>query len=293
MDNLELNEEFFKNRKLKSFIRVGQTFVDIKQTIGFSFINDPDGYIIIQFVYDSGRGLNAFLRDRNDFSQYITDMYISLKEISTFVKQDCEQNGFKIKYLKKSNALQPIKIEKEDDKEVERNYYTGSMARHIVIQLCGYAAFLSKLIKANKEVNWYPDYVGEKRFGNWLENVQDWGISRSRYWGCPIPLWTCECGHKEMIGSIDELVEKATEKIDRTIDLHKPYVDNVHIKCPDCGKEMTRIPDVVDVWFDSGAVPFAQYHYPFENKEYFESHFPADFIAEGLDQTRGWFLFHD
>ena len=149
--------------------------------------------------------------------------------------------------------------------------------------------YKDKLVKANKEVNWYPDYVGEKRFGNWLENVQDWGISRSRYWGCPIPLWTCECGHKEMIGSIDELVEKSIEKIDRTIDLHKPYVDNVHIKCPDCGKEMTRIPDVVDVWFDSGAVPFAQYHYPFENKEYFESHFPADFIAEGLDQTRGWF----
>ena len=149
--------------------------------------------------------------------------------------------------------------------------------------------YKDKLVKANKEVNWYPDYVGEKRFGNWLENVQDWGISRSRYWGCPIPLWTCECGHKEMIGSIDELVEKSIEKIDRTIDLHKPYVDNVHIKCPDCSKEMTRIPDVVDVWFDSGAVPFAQYHYPFENKEYFESHFPADFIAEGLDQTRGWF----
>lgn len=150
-------------------------------------------------------------------------------------------------------------------------------------------AYKDKLVEANKQVNWYPDYVGEKRFGNWLENVQDWGISRSRYWGCPIPLWTCECGHKEMIGSIDELIEKSIEKIDRTIDLHKPYVDNVHIKCPDCGKTMNRIPDVVDVWFDSGAVPFAQYHYPFENKEYFESHFPADFIAEGLDQTRGWF----
>ncbi len=149
--------------------------------------------------------------------------------------------------------------------------------------------FKDKIIEANKQVNWFPDYVGEKRFANWLENLQDWGISRSRYWGCPIPLWTCECGHKEMIGSIDELVSKSIEKIDNTIDLHKPYVDNVHIKCPHCGKEMTRIPDVIDVWFDSGAVPFAQYHYPFENKEYFESHFPADFIAEGLDQTRGWF----
>ena len=145
-----------------------------------------------------------------------------------------------------------------------------------------------KIVEANKSVNWYPDFIGEKRFANWLENAQDWGISRSRYWGCPIPLWTCECGHKEMIGSIDELVEKSIEKIDHNIDLHKPHVDNVHIKCPDCGKTMSRISDVIDVWYDSGCVPFAQYHYPFENKEYFESHYPA-FIAEGLDQTRGWF----
>ena len=151
------------------------------------------------------------------------------------------------------------------------------------------SAIRDKIVEANKSVNWYPDYVGEKRFANWLENAQDWGISRNRYWGCPIPLWTCECGHKEMIGSIDELVEKSIEDIDRTIDLHKPYVDNVHLKCPHCGGTMTRIPDVIDVWYDSGCVPFAQYHYPFENKEYFETHFPADFIAEGLDQTRGWF----
>ena len=149
--------------------------------------------------------------------------------------------------------------------------------------------FKDKIIEANKEVNWYPDYVGEKRFANWLENLQDWGISRSRYWGCPIPLWTCDCGHTHMIGSIDELVELSNEDIDRDIDLHKPYVDSVHITCSKCGKQMNRIPDVIDVWFDSGAVPFAQYHYPFENKEYFETRFPADFIAEGLDQTRGWF----
>lgn len=146
-----------------------------------------------------------------------------------------------------------------------------------------------KIVAANKKVKWFPDFIGEKRFANWLENAQDWGISRSRYWGCPIPLWTCECGHKEMIGSIDELVSKSVEKIDHDIDLHKPHVDNIHIKCSECGKLMSRIPDVIDVWYDSGCVPFAQYHYPFENKEYFESHYPADFIAEGLDQTRGWF----
>ena len=146
-----------------------------------------------------------------------------------------------------------------------------------------------EIIEENKKINWYPDYVGEKRFGNWLENMNDWAISRNRYWGTPIPLWRCECGHDEMIGSRKELVEKAIEDIDETIELHRPYVDDVHIKCPKCGKTMTRVKDVMDCWFDSGSMPFAQYHYPFENKELFEEQFPADFIAEGIDQTRGWF----
>ena len=146
-----------------------------------------------------------------------------------------------------------------------------------------------EIIEENKKINWYPDYVGEKRFGNWLENMNDWAISRNRYWGTPIPLWRCSCGHDEMIGSRKELVEKAIEDIDETIELHRPYVDDVHIKCPHCGKEMTRVKDVMDCWFDSGSMPFAQYHYPFENKELFEEQFPADFIAEGIDQTRGWF----
>jgi len=151
-------------------------------------------------------------------------------------------------------------------------------------------AYKDKIINANKKVNWYPDYVGEKRFANWLSNMIDWGISRSRYWGCPMPIWTCSCGHKEVIGSLDELQEKVIEDIDvRKIELHRPYVDDLHIKCPECGKIMDRIKDVIDVWFDSGAMPYAQFHYPFENKELFESQFPADFIAEGLDQTRGWF----
>lgn len=147
----------------------------------------------------------------------------------------------------------------------------------------------TEIIKENNKINWYPDYVGEKRFGNWLENMNDWAISRSRYWGTPIPLWRCSCGHDEMIGSRKELVEKAIEEIDETIELHRPYVDDVHIKCPKCGKEMTRVKDVMDCWFDSGSMPFAQYHYPFENKEIFEEQFPADFISEGIDQTRGWF----
>lgn len=151
-------------------------------------------------------------------------------------------------------------------------------------------AYKDKIIEANSKVNWYPDYVGTKRFANWLENMIDWGISRSRYWGCPLPIWECDCGHKEVIGSLDELQEKIVENIDvHKLELHRPYVDDLHIKCPKCGKLISRVLDVIDVWFDSGAMPYAQYHYPFENKELFESQFPADFIAEGLDQTRGWF----
>lgn len=146
-----------------------------------------------------------------------------------------------------------------------------------------------KIIANNKTVNWYPSYVGEKRFGNWLENLNDWAISRSRYWGTPLPYWICSCGHTEMIGSRKELVEKAIEEIDESIELHRPYIDEVHLKCPECGKAMDRCKDVIDCWFDSGSMPFAQYHYPFENNDLFETQFPADFICEGIDQTRGWF----
>jgi len=146
-----------------------------------------------------------------------------------------------------------------------------------------------QLIENNDSVNWFPPYVGEKRFGNWLENVNDWAISRSRYWGTPLNIWRCECGHLDSVGSRAELVERAIETIDDSIDLHRPVVDDVHIECTKCGKTMNRIPEVIDCWFDSGAMPFAQHHYPFENKEKFEELFPADFICEGIDQTRGWF----
>ena len=151
-------------------------------------------------------------------------------------------------------------------------------------------SYKEQIIEANKTVNWFPDYVGKKRFHNWLENMIDWGISRNRYWGCPLPIWTCDCGHFETIGSRKELKEKAIEDIDiDNLELHRPYVDRIHITCPKCGKKMSRVSDVLDVWFDSGSMPYAQFHYPFENKELFESQFPADFIAEGVDQTRGWF----
>ena len=142
--------------------------------------------------------------------------------------------------------------------------------------------YKDKLIENAKAVNFYPDFVGEKRFANWLENLNDWAISRSRYWGTPFNVWKCDCGHCTSVGSRKELAE-------RNIELHRPYVDNVHLKCEKCGGTMTREKDVIDVWFDSGAMPFAQHHYPFENKENFGELFPADFISEGIDQTRGWF----
>ena len=145
-----------------------------------------------------------------------------------------------------------------------------------------------ELLASNNMVNWYPETIRDGRMGDFLRNVIDWGISRERYWGTPLPVWECECGHRHCIGSIEELKSMSDDCPD-DIELHKPYVDNVHIKCPECGGKMTRVPEVIDCWFDSGSMPFAQYHYPFENKEYFESHYPCDFISEALDQTRGWF----
>ena len=144
------------------------------------------------------------------------------------------------------------------------------------------------LIRNNNKINWIPESIGKGRFGDWLENVQDWGLSRNRYWGTPLPVWQCECGHQDCIGSIEELKEKADNCPD-DIELHRPYIDAVTIKCPKCGKEMHRVPEVIDCWFDSGSMPFAQHHYPFENKETFEKQFPAQFISEAVDQTRGWF----
>ncbi len=196
--------------------------------------------------------------------------------------------------------LEVIKYLKENDKlfkkqKMTHNYphcwrcsspllYYSRPAYYIAV-----SKIKDKLIEANNTINWYPSYVGEKRFGNWLSNARDWNVSRTRYWGSPIPYFKCECGHAEMIGSKKELIEKSIDTLDENIDLHKPYMDDVKLKCPKCSGVMNRIPDVLDCWFDSGSMPFAQYHYPFENEKLFDEQFPADFISEGIDQTRGWF----
>ena len=144
------------------------------------------------------------------------------------------------------------------------------------------------LVRNNNTINWIPDSIGKGRFGNFIENVQDWALSRNRYWGTPLNIWECECGHRHCVGSIAELKE-LSDNCPEDIELHRPYIDSVTIRCPHCGKQMKRVPEVIDCWFDSGAMPFAQHHYPFENKELFETQFPADFISEAVDQTRGWF----
>ena len=150
-------------------------------------------------------------------------------------------------------------------------------------------AVKDELIRNNNTINWIPESIGKGRFGDWLENVQDWGISRNRYWGTPLNIWQCECGHMHSIGSRQELFEMSGDERAKTVELHRPYIDEITLKCPECGGEMHRVPEVIDCWFDSGAMPFAQHHYPFENKELFEQQFPANFISEAVDQTRGWF----
>ena len=145
------------------------------------------------------------------------------------------------------------------------------------------------LVRNNKTINWIPASIGEGRFGNWLENIQDWGVSRNRYWGTPLNIWECECGHQHSIGSREELYKMSGNEKAKTVEFHRPYIDEITITCPECGGQMKRVPEVIDCWFDSGAMPFAQHHYPFENKDLFEQQFPADFISEAVDQTRGWF----
>ena len=261
----------------KAFIVTNDTYVSMEDGTGIVHIAPAFG----QDDYEIGKKYNLpVLNPVGEDGKYLEGPW---KDVLVF-DADLEI----IKYLKENDKL--FKKQK-----INHNYPHCWRCQSPLIYYSKPSFYLEvtkikdKVIEENKKVNWYPSHVGEKRFGNWLENMNDWAISRNRYWGTPLPLWRCECGHEEMIGSKAELVEKAIEQIDTTIDLHRPYVDDVHIKCQKCGKEMSRAEEVIDCWFDSGSMPFAQYHYPFENKEIFEKQFPADFICEGIDQTRGWF----
>ncbi len=280
--------EGIKYEQLLPFVKVeGKAF----EVIADSYVTDSDGTGIVHIAPAYGVDDNRVCKEKG------------ISFVNPVGKDGCYLEGpWKGKLVTDTDLeIEIVKYLKENDKlfkkiKIVHDYPHCWRCKSPLIYYAKPAWYVEttkykdKIINANKKVNWYPDYIGEKRFANWLENMVDWGISRNRYWGCPMPIWTCSCGHKEVIGSLDELQEKIIEDIDvKTIELHRPYVDELHIKCSKCGKTMDRVKDVMDVWFDSGAMPYAQFHYPFENKELFESQFPADFIAEGVDQTRGWF----
>lgn len=277
-----------KYEQLLPFVKVeGKAF----EVVADSYVTDSDGTGIVHMAPAYGEDDNRVCREKG------------ISFVNPVGKDGCYLEGpWKGRLVTDPDLeIEIVKYLKENDKlfkkiKIVHDYPHCWRCKSPLIYYAKPAwyvkttAYKDKIIEANKKVNWYPDYIGEKRFANWLENMVDWGISRNRYWGCPMPIWTCECGHKEVIGSLDELQEKIIENVDvKKIELHRPYVDELHIKCSKCGKVMDRVKDVMDVWFDSGSMPYAQFHYPFENKELFESQFPADFIAEGVDQTRGWF----
>ena len=277
-----------KYEQLLPFVKVdGKAF----EVLADNYVTDSDGTGIVHIAPAFGEDDNRVCRENG------------ITFVNPVGKDGCYTEGpWKERLVTDSDLeIEIVKYLKENDKlfkkiKIVHDYPHCWRCKSPLIYYAKPAwyvkttAYKDKIIAANKKINWYPDYIGEKRFANWLENMVDWGISRNRYWGCPMPIWTCSCGHKEVIGSLKELQEKIIEDIDvKKLELHRPYVDELHIKCPECGKVMNRIKDVLDVWFDSGSMPYAQFHYPFENKELFESQFPADFIAEGVDQTRGWF----
>ena len=277
-----------KYEQLLPFVKVeGKAF----EVVADNYVTDEDGTGIVHIAPAYGDDDNRVCKENG------------ITFINPVGKDGCYTEGIWQGRLVTDSELEIdiIKYLKENDKlfkkiKITHNYPHCWRCKSPLIYYSKPAWYIAttkykdKIIKANKKVNWYPAYVGEKRFANWLENMVDWGISRNRYWGCPMPIWTCDCGEKVVIGSLDELQEKVVEKVNvRDIELHRPYVDDLHIKCPKCNSIMNRVKDVMDVWFDSGSMPYAQYHYPFENKELFEEQFPADFIAEGVDQTRGWY----
>ncbi len=286
---------------LNTFIGKDLEYIEYEQLIPELKVNKKAFFVTLAdyVTMDSGTGIvhmaPAFGQDDADVGKVY-----KLPYLNPVGEDGCYSEGPWTGKLVFDADLDVIKYLKENDKlfkkqKVVHNYPHCWRCASKLIYYSKPSYYLEvtkikdKIVEANKTINWYPSFVGEKRFGNWLENLNDWAISRNRYWGTPLPLWTCSCGHEHMIGSVEELRELSTTKLDEELDLHRPVVDDIYIKCPKCKKDMKRVSEVIDCWFDSGSMPFAQYHYPFENKELFDEQFPADFICEGIDQTRGWF----
>ena len=254
-----------------------------------SYVTMSDGTGIVHIAPAFGEDDNRVGRDYNlPFVQFVDGQGNMAKE-----------TPYAGVFVKKADPLVLVDLDKEgklfDAPKFEHDYPHCWRCDTPLIYYARESWFIKMtavkedLIRNNNTINWIPESIGKGRFGDWLENVQDWGISRNRYWGTPLNIWQCECGHMHSIGSRQELFEMSGDEKAKTVELHRPYIDEITLKCPECGGTMHRVPEVIDCWFDSGAMPFAQHHYPFENQDLFEQQFPADFISEAVDQTRGWF----
>ena len=254
-----------------------------------SYVTMSDGTGIVHIAPAFGEDDNRVGRDYNlPFVQFVDGQGNMAKE-----------TPYAGVFVKKADPLVLVDLDKEgklfDAPKFEHDYPHCWRCDTPLIYYARESWFIKMtavkddLIRNNNTINWIPENIGKGRFGDWLENVQDWGISRNRYWGTPLNIWQCECGHMHSIGSRQELYEMSGDERAKTVELHRPYIDEITMKCPECGGTMHRVPEVIDCWFDSGAMPFAQHHYPFENQDLFEQQFPADFISEAVDQTRGWF----
>ena len=254
-----------------------------------SYVTMSDGTGIVHIAPAFGEDDNRVGRDYNlPFVQFVDGQGNMAKE-----------TPYAGVFVKKADPLVLVDLDKEgklfDAPKFEHDYPHCWRCDTPLIYYARESWFIKMtavkedLIRNNNTINWIPENIGKGRFGDWLENVQDWGISRNRYWGTPLNIWQCECGHMHSVGSHQELFEMSGDEKAKTVELHRPYIDEITLKCPECGGTMHRVPEVIDCWFDSGAMPFAQHHYPFENQDLFEQQFPADFISEAVDQTRGWF----
>ena len=300
----ELANKFFENPKIIKSVK-GKELIGKKYEPLFDYFKDKDAFRIIggDFVtIEEGTGIvhmapafgevdyDACKAENIPFVQPVDETGKFTKEVPDYEGVFIKNSDAKIiKSLEKEGKLFKI-IKYEHDYPFCWRCDSPLMYYAIKSWFIKVTRYKDKLIKLNEKINWIPGHIKEGRFGEWLKNVKDWALSRKKFWGTPLPIWRCKCGHEKIIGSIKEMKESSIRKIsDKEIDLHKPWIDDIKLKCDKCGKEMTRASEVIDCWYDSGAASFAQFHYPFENKKEFEERFPYDFIAEAIDQTRGWF----